>query len=378
MADSRAISSELKNMFYLPEGVFYPFYLHVKNHTEQLAVCFRGNGTPEKISIYHNNHIVWDLYEDGSGPKVAMSFNHARYCEDWEEKRDELGNLGFDIYDKAGEPISTREADTIGMLVCDCNGTKYSRDPYGFVIKSYGVIMDIMRIFFQPKQNEDFDYFKQSFTKYKKNLAEKRWQQWIFNRLKNSYNGLFAYDLEFAQPGAQGEDNTNEPDMLAVRYEEGTPVAIVLLEIKSLFSACKPRKKKNGAKSSDIYEHIKGMKKYSQSDNVQSRRKDAYKILNDYYDMGLYVKHGQIIPPENNNLPVECAIMFTTADLVDIGYLVNSAESAIHYYLTYKDEIDEICKPINEEWHCEIYKVGEFVKNRKYPTCIYTLPGDWK
>lgn len=378
MADSRAISNKLKNQFYLPDGVFYPFFLYVKNHTEQLAVCFRGNGTPEKISIYHNNHKVWDLYEDEEGPKVAISFNHARYCKDWEEKRDALRELGFDIYDKAGELISLKEADTIGMLICDCNQIKYSKDPYDFVIRTYGIIMDMMRIFFEPKQVEDFDYFKQSLTKYKKNLAEKRWQQWIFNRLKNSYNGLFAYDLEFSQPGAQYEDNTNEPDMLAIRYEKGIPVAIVLLEIKSLFSACEPRKKKNGAKSSDIYEHIIGMKKYAKSNNVQSRRKEVSKILNDYHDMGLYVKDDQIIPSEDNDLPVECAIMFTTADLVDIGVPIKSSESAIHYYLTYKQEIEKVCNPIGEEWHCEVYLVGEYEKNRKFPACIYTLPNDWK
>ena len=94
--------------------------------------------------------------------------------------------------------------------------------------------------------------------------------------------------------------------------------------------------------------------------------------------MGLYVKDGQIIPSENNNLPIECVIIFTTADLVDIGYSIKSADSAIHYYLTNKEKIDRICNPIDEHWHCDVYVVGEFAKNRKYPAGIYALPDDWK
>ena len=184
--------------------------------------------------------------------------------------------------------------------------------------------------------------------------------------------------MEFAQPGAQDEENTNEPDMLALRYKDGVPAAIVLVEVKSLYSACEPRKKKNGEKSSDIFEHINGMKKYSKSRNIQSRREEVSKILKDYSEMGLYVKDGQIIPSENNNLPIECVIIFTTADLVDIGYSIKSADSAIHYYLTNKEKIDRICNPIDEHWHCDVYLVGEFAKNRKYPAGIYALPDDWK
>lgn len=377
MGDSRAITKELKNMFYMENGIFYPFYLYVKNNTDKLAVCFRGNGSPEKISIYHNNHTVWELYKDTVGPKVAISFNHARYCEDWEEKMKELGKLGFQIWDDSGEILSPYNADSIGMLVCDCNDKKYKNDPINFVMVSYGIIMDMMRIFFAPKKAEDFDYFKNNYTKYKKNLAEKRWQQWLFNKLKNSNNGLFAYDLEFSQPGAKGEENTNEPDMLALRYENNQPVAIVLLEVKSLASACENQDQKQDKKSSDIYHHIKGMREYSQSNNIKSRREEVHKILKDYAEMKLYVKENQIIPEENNELPVECAIIFTTADLIDIGHQIKSGDSAIHYYFNNEDRIKTVCESEEENWKCDIYLVGNFMKNKKYPAKIYTLPEEW-
>ena len=37
------------------------FKKHIDKNGKKFAVCFRGNGEPEAITIYHNNHMVWEL-----------------------------------------------------------------------------------------------------------------------------------------------------------------------------------------------------------------------------------------------------------------------------------------------------------------------------
>ena len=125
MGDSRAIDETLLRKYRDEEGVFYPFNKFVRNHLDKLAVCFRGNGNPAQISIYHNNHIVWNLYEEGGEGKISISFNHARYCEDWEERLEQLGKCGFNIYDSEGKRYTTEAVDSIGYLVCNCSSKEY-------------------------------------------------------------------------------------------------------------------------------------------------------------------------------------------------------------------------------------------------------------
>lgn len=377
MADSRAISKELLAQYRDENGVFYPFNIFVKNHMDKLAVCFRGNGNPAQISIYHNNHIVWNLYEEGGEYKVSISFNHARYCEDWQNKLDDLAKLGFKIVDANGNKLLPGDMDSIGNLVCNCSSKEFSKNPIEFVFNSYSIIMSYMNVFFTPKNEVDIDYFKGAETKSKKNLAEKRWQQWLFNNLKYTNNGLFAYDLEFSQPGGSSLDETNEPDMLAIRYKEGVPEAIVLVEVKTLFSACAPRKKEAGKRGSDIYEHLKGMRNYSKGESIVSRREEVHEILKAYKDLGIYVKRDQVIPEKDNKLPVECMLIMTSADLIDIDYKIKSAESAIHYYFTYQDMVDAACLDENGEKFCDIRLVGDFSKNRNFPAAIYNMPTEW-
>lgn len=370
MSDNRAVSEMLFKKLSEKNGIFHPFYEFVINHKKELVLCFRGNGNPESIVIYHNNHIVWELC--GDEDRIGISFNHARYNENWESIRDALNKIGFDVKDKEGKLIRPNGADSIGMLYCMCTSDKYSTDPEGFVRESYELIMNMMKEFFAPKKESDFDYFKNSNTKYKKNLAEKRWQQKLFNDLKYCKTGLFAYDLEFSQPDGASQSESNEPDMLALRYENEIPVAIVLVEVKSLGSACRP----NSNSNSDIYSHIEGMKVYSKSKNIGSRRKEAHDILMLYKELGLYVKDGQQIPDSNNKLPIECVLIFTTADLIDVGYKIPSRESAIHYYLNNKEEIDR--RVNDKDWKCDVICVGSFERNRRYDAKEYLLPVEWK
>ena len=370
MSDNRAISRTLFDKLLDKNGIYHQFYMFVLEHKNELVLCFRGNGNPESIMIYHNNHIVWELC--GDEDKIGISFNHARYSENWTDIRAELDKLGFGVRDKDGELIEPDRADSIGMLYCMCASNKFCSDPAGFVRESYKLVMNMMNDFFAPKKEIDYDFFKKCDTKYKKNLAEKRWQQKLFNDLKFYQNGLFAYDLEFSQPDGVNQSESNEPDMLALRYENGLPVAIVLVEVKSLGSACRP----SGKSKSDIYSHIRGMKSYSKSKNINNRRKEAHDILQLYKELGLYVKDDQMIPDLNNELPIECLLIFTTADLIDVGYKIPSSESAIHYYLNNKEKINRFVN--DKDWCCKVICVGSFAKNRRYDAKEYHLPSEWK
>ena len=370
MSDNRAVSEPLFGKLSDNKGIYHPFLAFVLQHEKELVLCFRGNGKPESIIIYHNNHIVWELC--GDEDKIGVSFNHARYNENWKELRNALDVLGFDVRDKNGKLIEPDGNDSIGMVYCSCSVDKYRTDPTGFVETTYAVVMDMMHSFFAPKKKKDFDYFKNCDTAYKKNLAEKRWQQKLFNDLKYCHTGLFAYDLEFSQPDGASQSESNEPDMLALRYENGVPKAIVLVEVKSLESACAPNKRSK----SDIYSHINGMKTYSKSRNISSRREEVHDILTYYKELGMYVKDGQVIPERDNKLPVECVLIFTTADLIDVGYRIPSRESAIHYYLKNKREIDKIVE--KDDWKCSVICVGSFEKNRTFEANEYCLPAEWR
>ena len=368
MSDNRAISRTLFNKLLDEKGIYHPFYMFVLEHKKELVLCFRGNGNPESIVIYHNNHKVWELR--GDEDKIGISFNHARYSENWEDIRGALDELGFDVRDKDGKLIGPDRSDSIGMLYCSCASDMYCANPEEFVSESYKIVMDMMKDFFAPKKEIDYDFFKKCYTKYKKNLAEKRWQQKLFNDLKYYHTGLFAYDLEFSQPDGANQSESNEPDMLALRYKDGIPAAIVLVEVKSLGSACGSREK------SGIESHIKGMKSYSKSKNITNRRKEAHYVLQLYKELGLYVKDDQIIPDLDNGLPIECVLIFTTADLVDIDYKIPSSKSAIQYYLNNKERIDRLVN--DKDWCCDVICVGSFSKNRRYDTKEYHLPLEWK
>lgn len=370
--DNRAISSTFFKKLNDEDGIYHPFYKVVSEH-DDLILCFRGNGTPEKVIIYHNNHIVWELY--GDEDKVGISFNHARYCENWRDIRDRLGILGFGIEDRNGNPIEPNSKGSIGMLFCEWPPKTYKDDPDSFVNQSYEIVMEMMKVFFAPKNGIDHDFFTNQDTNRKKNYSEKRWQQKLFNDLKYSNTGLFTYDLEFAQPNGACDSQTNEPDMMAIRYEEGEPKAIVLIEVKSLYSACDPK----GGPNSDIFKHIRGMKEYSESPHMKERITEAHDVLKHYKDMDLYVKAGQKIPQKQQKLKVECALIFTTADLIDIEYDMPSSKSAIHFYLNDCEGDKRIEALLNDKnWACNVYCIGDFRRNRRHAAKKYSFPESWK
>ena len=97
--DSRKISDKLKNAFIDEQGKFFQFYKKTKED-KSLVTCFRGNSSPEKIVIYYNNHILWELFlKESRGDVsycVSVSFNHSRYSIDYCTELEKSRSSAFD------------------------------------------------------------------------------------------------------------------------------------------------------------------------------------------------------------------------------------------------------------------------------------------
>jgi len=381
MPDHRAVSDSLEKAF-CSGGLseFRKFIFAANNSLERkhegLAVLLRGNDG--KIIVYKDNHKIWELSVSEKSKKktvckVSFDFNHARYTKDWDAKYKKLHELGFSIGNRSKSEVLPSDirikivrndkkevtGGEIGMI--SCTKEYFSKD---FVEESYKIIHGLVKDFFRSQSE---DYFRKAVAtdpKYKsvENIKgaganvfiEKRWQQRLLFQFQNMSNGCYAYDLEFSQKypdkkyvdkfaKTNGEEfadvkaeeikkklGTNEPDMLAIRYEEGAPVALVLLEVKSTKSACEG--------SSGIREHMEGMKSYSeQAIFMRNRKRDAYVSLCQYHRMGIISENISIkeIPED---LPVEKVVLLTNANIpMEEG--VRAPSSALDYYKDHKDDI---------------------------------------
>lgn len=273
--DYRAVSENLINEFI--DGRFSEFSKFVKIHKNELVVCFRGNSKPECIIVYYNNHIFWkfSITKDNKC-NVEISYDHASFLKSEERLAfdNELGKLGFSL-DKEESMVSCSKDE------------KFNAE---FVEKSYCILKSVFKSFFSLGEIPD----SEESSKKKKLYIEKQWQQRLFKYYKNINKGLFVYDLEFVQKfeignlKAKMQELVNEPDMLAIRFEESKPVALVLIEVKSTG---------NSITNDDtgIGKHLPCMKEYSEFQGkdgkkifVEQRKKDAIKILGQYERIGIY------------------------------------------------------------------------------------------
>lgn len=346
--DSRRYTRDVKPEFVknLKEGPFKEFLKFVKDHEEELALCFRGKD--DMVSIYRNNHIVWDLYDTPGQNKVSISFDHARFCENWDsEILDQLETWGFKSpkREQGKELVSLRKKKGSNSYsfnmesVCRTERDKKKIFDKICVEKSYQIIERIHKTYEDTLsssfEGERTNYFaryylekhperKAELGRYLRSkpndLLEKKVQQDIFIHNHETENGMMVYDMEFAQPEIDGIKFNNEPDMLGIRYEGGEPKAIVLIEIKCMRSACLEGK-------SRVESHLKGMKEYlgeaeeagRMSPGMQSvvgkvkehRREEARKILESYQELGL--RHlGETMRFDSvSSLPFEIMFVFT-------------------------------------------------------------------
>lgn len=271
--DSRAISERFMEMF--ENGGVYHQFVELVISKPELCFSFRGNnGDNEAVNIYYNNKTVFKIYLNGT---VEISFNHARYKSDWRKDLEKLAEIGFKIPEQSEEKIAK---SGIGYI----RGKIETLKPNAAIITYENVIKPIMDSYFDEESDVRYDYFRNEVgqNRYEK---EKVRQHEIFLSMKNYKDGYFFYDTEFHQVYENNLvkgvdfDSHNNPDMTAIRFENGRPVAFVLVEVKSTKSAMFGK--------SGVLTHIRMMEKYEYA-KIQNRLVEAYEMMTQYRQLQLY------------------------------------------------------------------------------------------
>ena len=377
--------------FIKTDGMFYQFNMFVKGktygkyHEGDLVVALRGNGNC--ITIYHNNHVVWELsLKTARNGKttyvVSFNYDHARYYYgDNENCLAPLRRLLADNWFKRasrekGEKFKIEMEDniprnaSIGLLRwerCKEDGPF----PEDKVKESYNIIMGIMDTYFDIRYQKDqfrkkagiVNEAKEAVTN-RPSCIETRWRQRLFNNFKSisgeKETDLFAYDLEFSQKfpdsSIRSKIGVNEPDLLAIRFENGKPQKLFFVEVKSTFSACT-------SNTSGAEAHMKGMKRYTDEERFISKRvDDAWEILKQYKKIGVYKVLDELDFDElrkscDLSKNVERVLLFTNNALPPKETQKGEEEkkSALDYYEheVYKARVNEKAK--KEMYNCRIW-----------------------
>ena len=382
--DCRAISDDfLKKLMpkesVKEEGYNYNAFLElVKKYSDELVLCFRGNNAgSEAVCIYYNNHLVYKIEDNGN---ITINFNHARYSKEYKDLWRKIIEYGFIPTDKHYSEeipkISLRENESesysanIGYITGRFKEGARDSESIENVYKN--CLRPMMIDWFSEAEDKKKDYFgeaankdPQNFgkniiidrTKTKKLPLEKIRQQQLFCAMKSTQNGYFFFDMEFAQKSLKDmKDNEkevkNQPDMLAIRFEDGRLAAYVLVEVKSTTGACTGK--------SGIGKHLEEMEQYRKGCNMPARRREAARIINQYKELGLYPSLRDI-KEENFEKLKKIEILFIFTDeavsvLKKLGLKEDNKE--------FKKLNDEF-KRINTEY--EVLKYGD--KNIHLPGC---------
>ena len=280
--DSRALLKEELDAFLgiNPRKPLSPFIELVKKHKE-LELCFRGNSEKNpRVSIYFRNNIIMNVYIAG---RIEVSFNHARYCENWKDYYNSLREtFGFNCKDlnESDEEVNIGYI-TRPMYYEGRKPLKYDQieDLYMNILKPM-----YLRYFDVAGKEKVSDYFKKGELVKPDKKTEKERQQEIYRRFTSINDGYFFYDLEFAQRHENNQElsndkSNNKPDMQAIRFDKnGKPDRIVFVEVKCTESAMRGE--------SGIVEHLRKMKLYDEKKLI-NRRKEACDIMNQYAQLGL-------------------------------------------------------------------------------------------
>ena len=347
-SDCRAFDVDSTLIKELSEGCFKPFLDFVKTHDE-LELCFRKNSEPEAVTIYYNNHMVWELSYTGT-PSVKISPDHARYLKDWRGTFQILEEYGYNnlsklkIQSKKKVNKKTGEiTNSYSLKETKNNFSSCYRFSYKDVKQMYeGCMKPMMKSYFS--EYERIDYFrkeerdkilenKEVIIAKKKGQLEKIRQQEIFTANTNRETGYYIYDMEFSQPFANRSLKTeysktlkaeyhtnvtqNEPDMLAIRYKDGCPEALVLIEVKCTEHAMRDR-------NSGILKHMEGMRVYveaniNRSSLMEHRKLEAYLAMHAYRFLNVHM---------STTREIESGIQ----TLRSIEKLIILTDDAIEYY----------------------------------------------
>ena len=302
---------------------------------KDLQLCYRGNSGDE-IVVYFNNHIMFKVkkYKNKYKNKqflLTISFNHARYEKDWQVILDDLQKNHH--FEKGGKKKIADEGDP-GYIACRFNNSDDIKWK-----DLYRLLKRLMDNYFNATDIEVTDYFKEGHPLVnKKKHNEKQQQQLIFSANVDCVKGYYIYDMEFATPhenkqAVKNDKNNNEPDMLAIKYENHKPVKLVFIEVKSNKKACTQTK-------SGAFAHIRktagaldeffktGKDKY-----VEIRKKDANNIIEGYASINL---HGLNEKPELDlekiDMDIEILMVFTDGAIEWAEKNVDEMKNAAYPY----------------------------------------------
>ncbi len=366
----------LFDAFVNPKGMFYQFNQFVKEPSKDLVVALRGNsGSNGAIIIYYCNHVVWELSLGGKKNnqdyKVRFNYDHARYydaedCLEPLKRLKDQDTIGFKEVSEKQEgqdfKIDKDGRPGIGYV----QWSRKAGSPYECekIEASYKEILCIMKSYFNIRLEKDMFREKVGVSTASENrkpsYVEKRWQQRLFQHMKSTdgkeETAVFAYDLEFAQKfkesSIRNEIGVNEPDILALRFKDGKPAKLLLIEVKSTKSACV-------SQTSGIPQHLEGMKRYSEEELfMKSRMEDVWEILKQYQKMELYsALSGLDIDSFEGCLnwkeDVERVLLLTNHELPSEEMTVEEREkeSALDYYEANADYVNELART----YQCKIW-----------------------
>ncbi|MHC1717724.1 MAG: hypothetical protein AB9883_03630 [Acidaminococcaceae bacterium] len=281
---------------------------------DDLELCYRGNNRRnggEKITIYYKNHVMFAIEKQVKKYVLTISFNHARYEEDWQEILDDLQKNHH--FEKRGEKKIADVGDD-GYLSCNFNNSDEIKWK-----ELYSRVMPIMDNYFTISDEEVVDYFKSyqkgfEVKKERTKYVEKIMQQQIFSANTNCDDGYFFYDLEFSKPypdmnAHNGDKNSNKPDMLAVKFENGRPTKLVFVELKTTKEACTEEK-------SNVEKHLTCMAgllegKNSDIEFIKARKDEVPKIIAHYAEIGLRGLEPTRKVEDFSNIDIELLLIFT-------------------------------------------------------------------
>lgn len=298
----------------LPGGPLHELRNLVDAH-DDLELCYRGNNrrsesNGEKIIIYYNSHVMFDVMKQENNYVLTLSFNHARYEENWQDVLNDLhDNYRF------------KKSTNISRLECCFEGhEKIKWD------ELYKMLEPIYNRFFKLSSEYVTDYIETfqsgcGVEKKKRNYLEKIRQQQIFSANANCNNGYFFYDLEFQPPhedkdAADNDGNKNKPDMLAIKYVNGSPTKLVFVEVKTRKEAC--TKKESGVRKHLICT-AGWLKEYYENPNdkfMKARKEEVPKIIQHYADLGLRgLKQTQKF--DFSDIDIEVLLIFTDEEAIN-------------------------------------------------------------
>ncbi len=302
--DSRAFNEEELELLQ-QGGDLYPFTQLVKDHSNDLQLCFRGNGTPKYVSIYFNNREVFKVYINR---KVEISYRTARYWIECENEYNSLRgkyhfkpNIDFTSFLKRNNLCLTKKIE---------KGDDYE--------KIYTEIIYPMLQNYSENKDQN-DYFKKRIYGKKVERShpekEKKAQQRLYKYFKQIRNGYFFYDMEYHQKGGKKD---NKPDMLGVYFDEnGKPKKIVFVEVKSKKESIDD----DNPDGSGLYGHLVKSKKYIVDETLmKNRKKEALGIMKNYAALELRkLNHDNYFDKDEFDM-LEPQVLFLFTDDV-IGYI---------------------------------------------------------